>query len=297
MSNNTEPMGFEFEEFSAETPRFVVIDWLKERKREKEAELLMQSRYEVKLSKKNEIICAVIEAHLADPAPGLPIELNVSVARPSRGRALPQIGERIRVRGSMYQLVRVSPATYVTSDWIEDNDAWSDYPEGPGSYVDAVYYPVHETEQEKAKREASEDAETAEKRKAKEEKDLFDAIVASFSGSETHEGFRHATRSNGSSFAKIFMTRSMVTAIDGTPVRSMGCRCFDTLPHSMTTGEILFTFHLRRRNASNRSSLNTISSNRSSKKNRKLSKRRQKRSWLPTAKSQRWTAEDRPLSF
>ena len=64
--------------------------------------------------------------------------------------------------GGMYVVTESSALRHVSSDWIEDNDDWARYPDGPGRYSTWKAVPVVETAGERSEREAAEAAKSEE---------------------------------------------------------------------------------------------------------------------------------------
>lgn len=90
------------------------------------------------------------------PRPGRPVYCT-------RHEDRAKVGEIIRRKDGIYVVTESSPLRYVNDDWIEDNDAWSQYKEGPGRYSSYTAVPVMENNAERAEREAKEQAEQKKK--------------------------------------------------------------------------------------------------------------------------------------
>ncbi|TMJ00908.1 MAG: hypothetical protein E6G97_18415 [Alphaproteobacteria bacterium] len=94
-----------------------------------------------------------------------------------------KLGEIFRSKkwGGMFVVSESSALRYVSSDAIEDMDAWAEYPDGPGKYSRWVAVPVEETDKERKERETDETAKRSAEDEAAAKKKAIEATWSAVS--------------------------------------------------------------------------------------------------------------------
>lgn len=157
--------------------RAVAADALEEAGRDVEAKLLRTPGTEVAVSDAGNVVARehadLATRHRRTARPGEKLGF-----RRHEGRQ--KVGSVIRRKDGMHLVVESSPLRHVSEAYIEDMDAWGEYPKGPGRYSSYTTIPVEETNAERREREGKESAKSARQEAAEVEKKCQTGIWAPF---------------------------------------------------------------------------------------------------------------------